>query len=103
MLSMFLLYRPGSFFALPGTALLAAAAGLGARFVYLIYIAGSGATHRTHLPSLILLAVCALSGLFLIALGIIGELIKSQRRISEENLYLMRKRIADEPLHPPQP
>ena len=85
--SMFVLYRPGRFFASLAAVFLALAFGLGVRFV-------STWPHdpgRTYLPSLILLAVCALTGFLLLLLGIVGELIRAQRRLTEENLYLLRK------------
>ncbi|MFH0909089.1 MAG: glycosyltransferase family 2 protein [bacterium] len=89
MLSMFVLYRPGRFFSIIGGAFLAAALAIGVRFIYLVYFT----THpgRTYLPSLILLAVCTIIGFLMILLGILGELIKFQRRIAEENLYIQRK------------
>lgn len=90
MLSMFMLYRPGRFFSSLGLALWAVALALGARFIYLVYFAARVAG-RTYLPSLILLAVVAISGFLCILLAIIGELIKSQRKLSEENLFYLRK------------
>ena len=44
-----------------------------------------------------LLAVCVIVGVMLIALGVIGEILKAQRRITEESLYLQRRE-----LHRPQ-
>ena len=93
MLSMFVLYRPGRFFSTIGGAFLTAAFAIGARFIYLVYFTSHQG--RTYLPSLILLAVCALAGFFMILFGILGELIKFQRRIAEENLYLLRKRTTN--------
>ena len=89
MLSMFVLYRPGRFFASIGAFFLAVAFALGIRFVYLIYF--SQHPGRTYLPSLILLAVCAMTGFLMIMLGILGELIRFQRRVNEENMYHLRK------------
>jgi len=90
MLAMFVLYRPGRFFFSLGSVLIALAAVLGLRFVYLIYWA-EREPGRTHLPSLILLTIVAVSGLLCCLMGIMGELGKGQRRIAEENLYLLRK------------
>ena len=89
MLSMFVLYRPSRFFSLIGSLFLTTALGIGIRFIYLIYFAPQPG--RTYLPSLILLSLCAVTGFLLIMIGILGELVKSQRRIAEENLYLQRK------------
>ena len=93
MVAMFVLYRPGRFFSTIGGAFLTAALAIGIRFIYLVYFTDH--TGRTYLPSLILLAVCALAGFFMILFGILGELIKFQRRIAEENLYLLRKQTTD--------
>jgi len=92
MLTMFILYRPGHFFSLSASPFLLLSLFLGLRFIYLIYFVKTAELGRTHLPSLILLAVTAIIGTLLIGLGIIGEILKSQRHISEEILYLERKR-----------
>ncbi len=89
MLAMFVLYRPGRFFSSIGMLLVAAAFVIGVRFLYLVYVTPEPG--RTHLPSLILLAVLALGGLLCFLLAVLGELVKSQRRIAEENLYLLRR------------
>jgi glycosyltransferase involved in cell wall biosynthesis len=91
MLAMFVLYRPGRFFACCATPFIAGALFLGLRFVWLIYVQHSFEEGRTHLPSLILLAVCAIIGTLLVSLGVIGEILKAQRRVAEEILYLQRK------------
>jgi glycosyltransferase involved in cell wall biosynthesis len=91
MLAMFVLYRPGRFFICCAAPFLAGALFLGLRFVYLIYGVHTFEAGRTHIPSLILLAVFAIIGTLLIALGIIGEILKAQRRVTEEVLYLQRK------------
>jgi glycosyltransferase involved in cell wall biosynthesis len=85
--SMFVLYRPGRFFASFAGVFLAVAFGLGVRFLY----TRPHDPGRSYLPSLILLAVCALTGFLLLLLGIVGELIRAQRRLTEENLYVLRK------------
>lgn len=92
MLSMFVLYRPGRFFSILAGAFLSVALALGLRFIYLIYLVDHPSPGRTYLPSLILLAVCAVIGFIMLMLGVLGELVKFQRRIAEENLYLQRKR-----------
>ena len=91
MLAMFVLYRPGRFFAFCASPFLVGALWLGLRFLYFIYVSHSVDSGRTHIPSLILLAVCFTAGTLLIALGIIGEILKAQRRVNEECLYLQRK------------
>lgn len=90
MVSMFLLYRPSRlFFSLAGVAF-GAALILGLRFLYLVYFCGSADPSRTYLPSIILLAICALAGLMMSAVGVLAELSRSQRRLTEETLYLQR-------------
>jgi glycosyltransferase involved in cell wall biosynthesis len=94
-LSMFVLYRPGRFFTLVGTAFEAVALALGVRFIYLVYIT-TRTPGRTYTPSLILLAMCALTGVLLIFLGILGEIVRTQRRVTEETLFVLRRtQLAD--------
>lgn len=91
-LAMFILYRPGRFFGLWGCLSLMSALLLGIRYIYLIYLnPGLMATKIYHIPSLILLAVLAVSGVLLLALGVIGELIRAQRVLTEETLYQLRR------------
>ncbi len=92
MLSMFVLYRPGAFFFSVGAVFMAAAAAIGLRFIYLIYLVAQPAPGRTYIPSLILLAVLATIGFLLWIAGVLGELVSFQRRIAEENLYLLREK-----------
>lgn len=89
MLAMFVLYRPGRFFAVLGSVFLVAAAILGLRFLGLAYI--SPEPGRTHLPSLILVSILGMTAVMLYALGVLGEISRSQRRLAEENVYLQRK------------
>ena len=97
MLAMFILYRPGRFFGLLGSASLAAAFVLGARFIYLIYLyPGFAPTKVYHIPSLILAAILAMSGILMGALGILGELIRSQRSLTEETLYQLRRKPVEQ-------
>ena len=95
MLAMFILYRPGRFFAVLATPFLVASAVLGFRFLYLVYGMETTELGRTHMPSLILFAVCVIIAALLLALGILGELVKSLRRLVEEVLYLQRRNSAD--------
>lgn len=94
MVSMFLLYRPGAFFFMMSLPFLVLSAFLGFRFLYLVYLVSEPSSERTYIPSLILLVVCTLLGFLLVALGILGELIKSHRRVAEENLYLRRVELS---------
>lgn len=88
MLAMFLLYRPGAFFATLSIPFFLLSAALGIRFIVLIYFVNE--VGRTHIPSLILLAISAFAGFALLLLAIVGNLFKSQRRLAEEQIYLTR-------------
>jgi len=83
-MNMFILYRPGRFFAMIGSIFLIPALFLGLRFIYLVFITQNPDPDRTYLPSLILLAIFAFVGIFSFFLGIIGELIKQQRKLMED-------------------
>lgn len=83
-MNMFVLYRPGRFFSIIGSLFLVPALILGLRFIYLVFIVPDPEPDRTYLPSLILLAIFAFIGIFSFFLGIIGELIKQQRKLMEE-------------------
>lgn len=91
MLTMFVLYRPGRFFAIVASVFLAIAAVLGLRFLYLVYWVAHPDPERTYLPSLILLAVCALTGVLFLGLGVIGELLKAIRQLQQEVLFQQRR------------
>lgn len=82
--NMFVLYRPGRFFSIIGSLFLIPALVLGIRFIYLVFIQANPDPERTYIPSLILLAIFAFIGIFSFFLGIIGELIKQQRKLMEE-------------------
>lgn len=91
MVAMFVLYRPGRFFLTAASLFLGLALILGIRFIYLVFLTSHPESHRTYLPSLILLCLCGLIGTLLVFLGVLGELMKSQRRITEEVLFLARR------------
>ncbi len=90
MVSMFILYRPSRLFFSMAGILFASALALGLRFVYLVYGIADPAPGRTYLPSVIAVAILALSGFLMAAVGILAELSRSQRRLTEETLYQVR-------------
>lgn len=90
MLAMFVLYRPGRFFFNASLFFWLISFVIGSRAVYLRCIGGS--LFRNHLPSLLLLVVSAVIAIMLDALAVIGELLKAQRHLTEEVLYLERCR-----------
>ena len=92
MVSMFILYRPSRLFVSMAALLFLGAGVLGTRFLYLVYWQEAADPTRTHLPSLILLAVLALGACLMITVAILAELARSQRRLVEEALYQTRRR-----------
>jgi glycosyltransferase involved in cell wall biosynthesis len=88
---MFILYRPGRFFLWIGSVFNLAAAALGARFIYLLYITDHPDKHRTYIPSLILLAIMAFWGVVSFMIGILGELLKFIRKQNEEIIANQRR------------
>lgn len=91
MIMMYILYRPGRFFLWIGTIFNIAAAALGIRFLYLLYITDHPDKGRTYLPSLILLAIMAFWGVVSYMIGILGELLKFIRKQNEEILVNQRR------------
>jgi len=87
-LSMFLLYRPGRFFSVLASPFLLLSAFLGIRFIWLIYIINTPG--RTYLPSLILLAISTFIGFLFITMAILGMLLQANRRLAEEQIFLLR-------------
>lgn len=84
-LTMSSLYAPGRFFSSLAFCFLVPAFVLGGRFLYLSLwgLREPG----THLPSLILFSIFSLTGLILMSLAFLGELLKTHRRLNEEILY----------------
>lgn len=94
MLKMFIVYRPGAFFSILGCLSFSLFIAVGMRYLFLIYLVNQ--PHRSlifHLPSLILGSVFAFMGIGSFLLAILGDLIKSQRKLTEEILYLKRTEI----------
>lgn len=91
MLTMFLLYRPLEFFFSLASVFFLLAGLVAARFVFLIYFLDTPEIGRTHLPSLIFMAILAICGFILLALGLLGALIRNQRRLAEESLFILRQ------------
>jgi hypothetical protein len=90
---MFIMYRPGRFFSLIGTLLMLAALILGARYLYLIFWIADPDPERTYIPSLILVSILAFLGVNSYFLAIMGELIKTQRKLSEEIISELKWKV----------
>jgi len=92
-LSMFFLYRPGSFFFTFSQIFFTGALFIGLRFIYLAYIIPDPSSYRTYIPSLILLSILTIIGMLLLLLGLIGELSQAQRRLLEEIVSNQRAQL----------
>jgi glycosyltransferase involved in cell wall biosynthesis len=82
----FMLYKPLRFFLYSGAIAFAAGFLLGVRFLY-VYLMGQGAG---HIQSLILAAVLLTIGFQLAVLGLVSDLISTNRRLLEDLQYRLR-------------
>ncbi len=83
----FAMYNPLRIFCLSGGILTGSAAVIGIRFLY-FYFTGSGAG---HVQSLVLAAICAVSGVTILMVGLLADLIQFNRRLEEEILARVRE------------
>ncbi|MCQ2380404.1 MAG: glycosyltransferase family 2 protein [Victivallaceae bacterium] len=90
MLSMFVLYRPGTFFLVSSLPFWLISLLIGLRAMILKYCYGHG--FREFLPSFFILLFSATVASLLCSMSLIGNLFRAQRRISEELLYMERSR-----------
>jgi glycosyltransferase involved in cell wall biosynthesis len=81
------MYRPLRVFTYIGSTIFFAGMLIGIRFIY-YYFSGSGAG---HVQSLILSAILFIVGFQIIMIGLLADLISSNRRLIEEVLYRIRK------------
>ncbi|MFH0963089.1 MAG: glycosyltransferase family 2 protein [Planctomycetota bacterium] len=86
-LRIFVVYEPLKFFFTLGAIVFGLGFLIGVRFVY-FYIAGTGSG---HVQSLILAAVLLMMGFQLGVLGLVAELIASNRKLIDETLYRVRR------------
>lgn len=91
MLAMFILYRPAAFFSICSIPFWLLSIGIGGRALFLAWTTEGGLI-RDHLSSLLLLVIAASIAIMFDALAIIGDLMRAQRRLTEEILYLERKK-----------
>jgi len=91
MVAMFVLYRPGKFFFLLSLPFWLLSLLIGLRALYL------GCAHniayKQFTPSFFLLLFFATVATLLCTVALIGELLRAQRRISEQTLYLQKKQF----------
>ena len=81
------LYRPLRVFSTIGLCLLTAGALIGLRFFY-FYLVGDGSG---HIQSLILAATLMIIGFQTVLIGLVADLVGSNRRILEDQLYRIRR------------
>lgn len=91
-LRIFIVYKPLRFFAWLGAVPFAVGVGLMLRWLYLWLVVDTG---RTHLPSLIVAAICVLVGVQIWALAFIADLIAVNRRLLEDIQLRLRRREFD--------
>ena len=82
----YMLYRPLRVFLTLGLISIATGTALGVRFLY-FYIAGMGGG---HVQSLILTAILLIVGFQVILIGLLADLVGSNRKIMEETLFRVR-------------
>jgi glycosyltransferase involved in cell wall biosynthesis len=86
------MYRPLRVFSLIGGILMLSSVALGVRFLYFYFVGqGSG-----HVQSVILAAVLGIIGFQTLLIGLLADLISSNRKISEELLYRLRRLELDQ-------
>ena len=89
MLRMFMLYRPGAFFTLLSVPFWLAALLIGLRAVFLAVWRHHA--YKEFTASYFLLVTCVLLAVMCNVVALIGELLRAQRRLTEETLYLQRR------------
>ena len=89
MLRMFMLYRPGAFFSLLSVPFWLLALLIGLRAVVLAVWRQH--TYKEFTPSFFLLVTCVVVAVMCDVVALIGELLRAQRRLTEETLYLQRR------------
>jgi hypothetical protein len=90
---LFIIYSPGKFFFIIGSIFNFFAFLIGFRYLYLVYFISNPDTSRTYIPSLILLVIFAFWGILSYFLGVLGEILKINRKIGEEINTNLRKLI----------
>jgi glycosyltransferase involved in cell wall biosynthesis len=97
----FMTYRPFRFFAIPGALLSAAGAFLLLRFLYYYFAQGG----QGHVQSVVIGALFAGIGLFLIVIGLLADLIAVNRQLLEDVEWRVRRMEGRRPSvedHPPK-
>jgi glycosyltransferase involved in cell wall biosynthesis len=80
------MYEAFKVFIFCGTAILLVGAALAVRFLYFYFTAGG----RGHMQSLIFAAICTIVGFQILLIGLVADLISSNRQLIEDALYRIR-------------
>lgn len=83
------MYEPLKIFSLIGSAIFAVGAVLALRFLYFYFFTTNGG--KGHVQSLVLSAVFIIIGFQIIMIGLLSDLIASNRRLIEDTLYRVKK------------
>ncbi len=81
-------YKPFKTFLLMGGGIATLGVLLALRYLWLVFHESSG-----HLPSLLLSAVLLLIGFMTVVLGVLADLLATNRKIQEETLYNIKKKL----------
>ena len=88
---LFIYYEPLRFFMYLSLPFFLFGGSLWLRYLYLIINLGS--IRGAFIPSIMVGGISILLGLLLVCLGFIGDILKKNRLLSEEQLYLIKKNI----------
>ena len=83
----FMMYKPLKFFSILGGALFLLGGLIGVRFLYFVFAGTSGG----HIQSLILAAILIILGFQTVVMGLLADIIASNRKILEDVQYRVRK------------
>lgn len=84
-------YKPFKTFLLLGGVPIAIGILIGIRFLYFYFFVGG----QGHIQSLILMAVLVIVGFIIVMMGVVADLIATNRKTNEELLYLLKKEKYD--------
>lgn len=85
----FVIYRPLALFSYAGLAFLLLGLAIGSRFVYFYFVDGGAG----HIQSVIFASLCITLGTLLGMLGLLGELVSTNRKLLEKLQYQIRQLI----------
>lgn len=88
LLRLYMVYKPFATFCAFATAFALPSFGLILRFLYEFFADGG---HAGHIQSLIAATILAVVAALMFVLGIVGELLKTNRELIEEQLYITKK------------